>query len=624
MCGIIGIVSNEEVNKEILIQCRDVLAHRGPDDSGIYISPDRKVGLGHTRLSIIDLSLAAHQPISNENEKIWAVYNGEIYNFLEIRKELEQHGHIFKSNTDSEFIIHSYEEWGEGCVKKFRGMFAFGLWDETKKRLFLARDRIGIKPLYYFFDEKKLVFASELKAIFENRNIPRQIDFHSLNDYLTYGYIPFDRSIYKKTKKLPAGHTLVYKKGELSIKQYWDVECNEKYIKENELLEKIEETLEDAIRVRLISDVPLGVFLSGGIDSSTVTSFMSKLVKEPIKTFSIGFDISKHNEIKFAKTVAQKFMTDHHEKIVTVEQGEVLLPMLSWIYDEPFYDSSSVPTFYVSKFARENVTVVLSGDGGDEVFGGYIWYEKFLNNQQKMKKLSLFSPTLEHLYKSTFPFFRRVPYLTRLAAISKIISTDPVERYFRLMGFFDDWEKGKLLGKELKREINGVDPLWLFRKFFRPELPSISALRYLDQKTYLVEDILVKVDRASMANSLEVRVPLLDHKLIEVLMQSPAEHVFKDSEKKYLLKKLMMDHLPQEIITRKKKGFSIPVKKWFQKGLLDYAERRLLRGEAVNDGLFNFNFIKWMVKNKIENRWAKLWLLIVFEEWYRRWIAKKP
>jgi len=623
MCGIVGIVSNKKINRQVLVQCRDTLTHRGPDDAGIYISPDNMVGLAHTRLSIIDLSSAGHQPISNENKSIWTVYNGEIYNFLDLRRELIKLGHVFKSDTDSEVIIHSYEEWGEQCVNKFRGMFAFGLWDETKKKLFLARDRIGIKPLYYFFNEEKIIFASELKAIFEDRNIPREIDLQSLNDYLTYGYIPLDRSIYKNTKKLSAGHILIYKDGLVKIKQYWDVNCDKKYTNENDLLERIEETLEESIKIRLISDVPLGVFLSGGIDSSSVTAVMSKLIEEPVKTFSIGFDISEHNETQFAQIVADRYKTEHYERTVTVKQGEVLLPRLSWIYDEPFYDSSSVPTYYVSKFARENVKVVLSGDGGDEIFGGYNWYEDFLANQNRRNGLGFSAALLDYIYRISFPFIRRIPYLTRLASLSRIISGDPVERYFRLIGFLDDWEKQKLLGQDLQKELSVSDSLWLFRKFFKPKLPSITALQYLDQKTYLVDDILVKVDRASMANSLEVRVPLLDHQLIELLMQAPADIVFKNSQKKYLLKTLMKKYLPQEILYRGKKGFSIPVKKWFKGGLLGYAEKRLFEGEAVKDGIFNSKFIQWFVNNKVENRWAKLWLLIVFEEWYRRWIVRK-
>ena len=609
MCGIVGIIDFEsKIDSELLKRMRDTLSHRGPDGAGIYLTRDSKVGLAHRRLSIIDLSSAGNQPMCNENGTIWVTYNGEIYNFQELRKELEKCGHIFKSHSDTEVIIHSYEEWGEMCVNKFRGMFAFGIFDEKNEKLFLARDRFGIKPLFYYWDGERFIFGSEIKAIITHPKVKRDIDLSAIYDYLTYMYIPTPKTIYKNIKKLPPAHSLAFDNESINIKEYWDVHFESKEMSEKECGDLVNKYLTESMKMHLISDVPIGVFLSGGLDSSIVTAKMSNLIEEPAKTFSIGFDVKEHSEIEYARIVANRFKTDHYEKIVAKDVLDEMLPKVICMYDEPCSNSSAIPTYHVSKLAKERVKVVLSGDGGDEVFAGYSWYDRWLNVQK-------FNCIPSCLKRSAFDIAnalsKRIKLLPNPNFIAYIfLPHGGLEQYGYLMSVFTPEEKRDFLSEDFLQDFSGYDDYWYFRKYWREELDSISRMQYLDMKTYLHEDCLTKVDRASMAVGLEVRVPFLDHKLVETVASFPPSLRYNNGEKKYILKRAMEDVLPKEILERGKKGFSAPIGRWLDKNMV---ERLILKGECMKRGIFD----EKLANNLDKFKGAKRFSLMVLEKWFR-------
>lgn len=593
---------------------RETLRHRGPDSEGIFISESSRLGFAFRRLSIIDLSEAGNQPMLDRHGSTVIVFNGEVYNFVSLADQLRERGHSFRSRCDAEVVLHAYEEFGTACIHRFHGMFSFALWDESKRSLFLARDRFGIKPLYYFYDGRYFLFASEIKALLVHPVVSRQIDRAALNDYLTYGYVPHDRSIFTGIRKLPAGHYLVFQEGKVSIQKYWELVYAPKDRTTDELLGDIRTKLQEAVALWSVSDVPVGLFLSGGLDSSSVCAMMGD--RQPkVQTFSIGFDYERRNELPFARLIASSYGTDHREAFVSLETAKSLLPVMAQVYDEPFFDTSSVPTYYLSRFARKYVKVAMTGDGGDELFFGYGWYRRFLELSKDSKSKSGLSRSV---VGNLVGAVRGFPFAARLASLEKWITPDPVARYFRLIGFFDEWEKQRLLGPALP--YSSEDSLWLFRKFFRSDYPLVAALRTLDVSTYLVDDILTKLDRASMANSLEVRTPLLDHLFAEFIMTIPVEEVFRDRQEKSILKRAMSDVLPDPILKRGKRGFSSPIRYWLRGPLGQIARDRLLRGYAVRDGIFNPNGISSMMNNFTENRWAKMWLLLMFEGWYRRWV----
>ncbi len=623
MCGIAGILDIKRPPEKGSLQSMiNVMSHRGPDGEGVYINGP--VALGHRRLSIIDLDTGA-QPMSNEDGSIWITYNGEIYNFKNLRQDLQNKGHRFKTKSDTETIIHAYEEYGYDCVKKLRGMFSFGIWDAKKTCLFLARDRLGKKPLYYYYDDHRFVFASEIKAIISDRNIKRDIDLSAVSDYFTYQYIPFPKTIFQHIYKLPPGHYMnVRPAGSSSVlsihtSQYWDVHYKPEYNRsENEWVEGLREKLAESVKMRLISDVPLGAFLSGGMDSSSIVALMTKCSGGPVKTFSIGFDDKNYNELKYARRVAEHFKSDHHEMIVKPDAVEVL-PKLAWEFDEPFADSSAIPTYYVSKMARECITVVLSGDGGDETFAGYSRYAGAFN----YKKIDILPPSVK---KAVFGGVSSVmPQGMKGKGLLRHLSESEFKRYAGMITQDEPGYLESLLSGDAKKKVEPDNNYLFFKQFFDryPDNDYLSKIQYLDTKTYLAEDILTKVDRASMLCSLETRAPLLDHELIEFSAKIPHNLKLNNGTKKYIFKKAMEDSLPAEILNREKMGFSMPLSSWFKGDLSSYSRDILLDRKCIDRGLFSKKGIEALLnshRKKGRDLSPKIWALLFFEHWCRNWL----
>lgn len=559
MCAIIGLVCRDGgIDAPSLSAMRDTMAHRGPDDAGIHISADGTVGLGHRRLSIIDLSASGHQPMTNEDGSIWLVFNGEIYNFQSLRRELLAAGHIFRSNSDSEVILHAYEEWGVDAVRRLRGMFAYAIWDEPRRRVVLARDRLGIKPLFYWHEGANLTFASELKGVIADPRVPRTIDETAVYDFFTYRYVPTPKSIYRDVRKLPPGHVAVLENGRLSLTEYWTPTFRAVSARNGEdAVEMVRAKLSEAVRLHLIADVPVGVMLSGGLDSSTICALAAGALRESLHTFSIGFDVEKHTELPFARQVAEQYRTSHHELIVTREMAQSVEAKIVGLYDEPFADSSALPTFFVSELARRTVPVALSGEGGDEIFGGYGWYA-MMQRFHGPDRLPRFVRHLGAALVRPLPTGFKGKWTAEMAAI------EPLERYARLMGALPPREKSALLDAAFRRRFEGYDDYWHFRRFWREDLDAFSRMQYLDLRTYLNDDILTKMDRASMAVSLEARVPLLDHELLESVLALPVTVRNPGAEQKHLFKRAITPYLPPEVLRKKKQGFSVPMYEWLK------------------------------------------------------------
>ena len=622
MCGIVGIVHPEEkasVDAGILRAMNSTLKHRGPDDEGYWIH--RNVGLAMRRLSIIDLK-GGHQPVSNEEENIWTVFNGEIYNYLELRNRLIQKGHRFKSASDTEVIVHLYEEEGEDFVKQLRGMFAIALWDERERTLFLYRDRVGIKPLYYWFRNGTLIFASELKALLQYPEVGRELSLPALSDYLSFLYIPTPKTIYREIAKLPAGHVLRWKEGAVEIRPYWDFSYQTQTgIREEEWVERLREGLKEAVKLHLVSDVPLGAFLSGGMDSSTVVAWMSRERTSSVKTYSLGFPEPRFNELPYAREVAECFATDHHEKIIEADAFE-LLPKILHGFDEPFADASAIPTFLVSEFARQEVKVALSGDGGDELFAGYLWTRKEIWLEKYRKLPRSLRKGLERLFlnknyrplreASAWSLVQRFLYDGRLS---------PAESFTRRATCFQPWMKSELLQPWVEEELK-EEGLETVRSFFNRDVARsvMDKFLYLDSKIYLPDDLLTKVDRMSMLHSLEVRVPLLDHKLIELAGSIPFSLKLKGKTTKYILKQAMKDLLPARVLKQRKQGFQIPLRRWFRGELASVARRLLLEKESLTHRFFRIDYVEKLLaehqsgKQRFE---TQLYALVVFEIWCR-------
>ncbi len=611
MCGIIGEISTEKIDTEKFIQMRDELTHRGPDDAGLYINQEGNVALGHRRLSIIDLTSSGREPMSDEDDSVWLTFNGEIYNHRELREELIKKGHRFKSRTDAEVIIHSYQEWGIDSLKKLRGMFAFAIWDEKTNRLFLARDRIGIKPLYYYAGDKRFVFSSELKGIIKDVNIERRINPTALRYYLIYRYIPAPYSIWQGIYKLLPAHYLIYEQNQYTVKKYWDIEVDNNTPEPGSIIKNIEKLLEDCIDHHLISDVPVGVLLSGGLDSSIVTAMGSKL-KENLLTYSIGFEPEEYSELQYARMVNSKFRTKSTERILSSIDMPRLLEKILYHYDEPLGDSSVFPTFLLMETVSKEVKVALSGDGGDETFAGYNWYSDY-DNYRKFDSLS-------RIFKAAYSMVSKLSdnwnnkRLMGLKNRLKLCSAHGLERYRLIMSpRFEENEIKELFSSDYYEQTNTDN---ILEEYAGNNPMTVKELQRLDLRTFLVDDILVKVDRASMANSLEVRVPFLDHYIVEYVMSLDSKVIFNKRVKKYLLKKMATSLLPPEIINRSKKGFSAPID---ELGVIEDHINVLKDSYAVKDGILQKEFIdKFIHSNDIYVR-AKLWLLILFELWYRKW-----
>jgi len=586
MCGITGIWNyrtGRPVDREHLQLITDLLSHRGPDGDGFYC--DGSLGLGHRRLSIIDVE-GGHQPMCNEDQSVWITFNGEIYNFQELRDGLLKQGHVFTTRCDTEVIVHLYEELGPECFKRLRGMFALALWDSRKQQLILARDRIGIKPLHYGLFYDGIVFASELNSIRAAADGELAIEYTAIADVFTYFHIPSPKTIYRDVYSLEPGHYVVVDRNGVWKHKYWDLEGEPVEPGSESAYEALlYDLLKDCVRSHLVSDVPVGAFLSGGLDSSAVVSMMSQLTETPVTTCSIGFDVEQYNELPRARNVSRLFATDHHEAMVTPEPAKVLEQLIQH-YGQPFPDHSCIPTYYVSKLARERVKVALSGDGGDENFGGYNQYRR----QRMMEPIRQSIPsrlrtTLFGRLGNQLDTLARNGFGTRVARALRELALSSRDAYLQLMTVADQRMRQQIFSPELQQQIAGYDPLDVYRSIYdqAPGNDPLSKMFYVDIKTYLVDDILTKVDRASMANSLEVRVPLLDHKLVEFAYALPLRYKLRGRTSKYLLRKTMRRHLPASHLQLDKRGFSIPLRPWMSGALREWAQSAIFATPETAD-----------------------------------------
>jgi asparagine synthase (glutamine-hydrolysing) len=623
MCGITGIVSEAGPPPDgaTLHRMCQSMVHRGPDDQGIYLRGS--VGLGMRRLSIIDVA-GGHQPIHNEDQTVWVVFNGEIYNFLELRAGLEKRGHRFYTNTDTEVVAHLYEELGADCVQQLRGMFGLAVYDERKRSLLLARDRLGKKPLHYALVDGRLLFGSEIKAILAGSPELSEVDQEGLLYFFNFNYIPDPFTAFTHIRKLPPGHLLEYKNGRLEVRQYWDFPAFGGLDpgSEQECLEELEHRLAEATRLRLISDVPLGALLSGGVDSSIVVALMARASTGPVKTFSIGFRNADFNEAPYARQVAEKFATEHHELVVDPDVHQTL-EYLTGMLEEPFGDSSILPTYYVSRLAREHVTVALSGDGGDELFAGYDRYwtnlrsrlpEKIPQRAGRFFRESIYPHLPKELYGRRFAYSMTLPLRDRYIDGLCFQSVEPADRSLFSADFLA-WTKTRVL------------PAELFRNYFdrAPAQDPLSRMQYLDLKTYLPGDVLCKVDRMSMATSLEVRSPLLDHVFVEWAVSLAPKWRMRMGQPKYVLKKVAERlGVPSQVLYRPKQGFALPLVHWFREQLKDELPELLLDSRALQRGYFDPKAVRRVLDEHSRGRFdhsGLIWQLLIFELWHRNFLA---
>jgi asparagine synthase (glutamine-hydrolysing) len=633
MCGIAGFAditsarhSTIPADRARLKAMCDVMRHRGPDDDGFYVEPG--VAIGMRRLSIIDLS-TGHQPIHNEERSIWVVFNGEIYNYRELREALEAAGHRFYTSSDTETIVHGYEEWGEHVFSRLRGMFGIAIWDARAHTLLLARDRAGIKPLYYGEASGRLFFGSEAKCLLVNPEVDRSIDPAALDHYLAYLYTPRDRAIFRGVRKLAPGHYLKLHNERLTTDRYWQLPVVDQLShaehasagafrgSEAEALDRLEATLSAAVESHMVSDVPLGAFLSGGIDSSVVVALMARASKRPVKTFSIGFDESGFNELPHARRVAEHLGTEHHEFVVRPDATAILERMI-WHFDEPFGDSSAIPTWYVSEMARRHVTVVLSGDGGDELFGGY---DRYLPHP-RVASFDRLAPGVGRALASAT--WRALPHGVRGKNFLRHVSRDEQGRYLDAMTFYHADEREELLTPDARASLGDWDAEAFFREPFGrlSGLPFSSQMMAFDFETYLPEDCLTKVDRMSMAHSIESRVPLLDHLVIEFAASLPAGMKIQGDRRKHLLKELAFRLVPREMLDRPKQGFGVPIGHWFRGSMRDMFGDVLGSPAARQRGYFNQPFVDRVLDEHLTGKRdhaLRLWQLLVFELWHRQY-----
>ena len=622
MCGITGAFDTrgrKEISRETVERMNRSQFHRGPDEGGTHFEPG--VGLGHRRLSIIDLS-TGQQPLFNEDGSVVVVFNGEIYNFRELVPELEALGHRFHTRSDTEVIVHAWEAWGEDCVKRFRGMFAFALWDRNRETLFLARDRLGVKPLFYaLLPDGMFIFGSELKALLAHGGMRRDIDPCAVEEYFALGYVAEPRSIFRQAKKLPPAHTLTLRRGQPpgEPREYWDVRFTlDNPISHQDACDELRARLEESVRLRMISEVPLGAFLSGGVDSSAVVAMMAGVSGEPVNTCSIAFADPAFNESGFAKMVADRYRTHHYVDQVESDDFD-LIDTLARLYDEPYADSSAIPTYRVCQLARRHVTVALSGDGGDESFGGYRRYRMHALEERMRSRLPLglrrrLFGALGHVY----PKADWAPRMFRAKSTFEALARDSVEGYFHSVSILREPMRRHLFSDGFRKRLGGYNALEVFRRHAARAgtADSIALTQYLDLKTYLVGDINTKVDRASMAHSLEVREPLMDHPLVEWLATLPSSHKIRGGEGKYLLKKAMEPALPREVLYRPKMGFAVPLARWFR-GPLKARVREAILGRRLNDsGMFNPRYLRTIVEDHesgVRDYSSPIWTLLMFE-----------
>ena len=622
MCGIVGILdtrARREVSPALLTRLNETQHHRGPDADGLHWEPG--LGLGHKRLSIIDLS-TGQQPLYNEDRSVVVVFNGEIYNYRELIPELARLGHTFRTKSDTEVIVHAWEEWGEACVTRFRGMFAFALWDRGRETLFLARDRLGVKPLHYaLLPEGMLVFGSELKALAAHPGLRRELDPFAIEEYFTFGYIPEPRTIYSGARKLPPGHTLTVRRGHAIAqpREYWDVRFTlDNPIGEADAQAELVERLRESVRLRMISEVPLGAFLSGGVDSSAVVAVMAGISSDPVNTCSISFTDPAYDESRYAAQVAHRYGTRHFVDSVDSDDFE-LVDVLARTYDEPYADSSALPTYRVCQLARKHVTVALSGDGGDENFGGYRRYRLHLMEERlrAMLPLSVRRPAFGLLGR-VYPKADWAPQVFRAKTTFQAIARHSVDAYFHSMSILRDDMRSRLYSNAFKTRLHGYNASEVFRRHAQRANTDdpLALVQYLDLKTYLVGDINTKVDRASMAHSLEVREPLMDHPLVEWLATLPSKLKIRSNEGKYLLKRAMTPLLPDEVLYRPKMGFAVPLARWFRGPLRQRLHEGILGPRLQETGLFNRPYLQRLVDDHlsgVRDYSAPLWTLLMFD-----------
>jgi asparagine synthase (glutamine-hydrolysing) len=629
MCGIAGFVDNDQRNGVPVGQQRldgafnlvhrmcDVIRHRGPDDEGIHVAPG--IGLGMRRLSIIDLA-GGRQPIHNEARTIWVVFNGEIYNYRELRDELESHGHRFYTSSDTETIVHAYEQWGDDAFRRLRGMFGIAVWDAVNRTLLLARDRAGQKPVHYVERGGRLYFGSEIKSLIAAGAVEPRLDLAALDHYLAFLYTPRDASIFENVRKLPPGHFLKWQDGRTEVQRYWQVPAEETFHgSEDDAVEGLTRVLQDAVASHMVSDVPLGAFLSGGVDSSAVVGMMSRVSSRPVKTFSIGFDDPEFDELEHARTVARHFGTDHHEFVVKPD-GLSILDELIAHFDEPFADSSAIPTWYVSEIARKHVTVVLSGDGGDELFGGY---DRYIPHPRVRKFDALGLPGLRAAAGVAWPL---LPHGTRGKNFLRHVAKDSIGRYLDSMTLFPSDERAALYSDGATAALRSATEQRLARHFHRfGALPHDSRMMRFDFETYLPEDVLVKVDRMSMAHSIESRVPLLDNEVIDFAASLPARFKIRDGRRKHVLKRALEPLLPAGILNRRKQGFGVPLGNWFRGGLTGLFSDVLDAPRTRQRGYFEPAFVSRLLREHLtgqRDHTSRLWQLLVFELWHRQYLDR--
>jgi len=625
VCGIAGIVRSDgaPVDRELLARMNEAIRHRGPDEDGFYFSAG--VGLAMRRLAIIDLK-SGQQPIHNQGSTAWIVFNGEIYNYRELRAQLEKLGHRFYTDSDTEAIVHAYDQYGADCPKYLRGMFAFAIWDERTKSLFLARDRVGKKPLLYAQLDGELVFGSEFTAVLEHPRVSREVDFEAIHHYLSYICVPAPLTAYSAIRKLEPGHWLLWRDGEIKTERYWQLDFSKKHkIGEEEAGERVVELLREAVRIRLMSEVPLGAFLSGGIDSSAVVALMAQESAEKIKTFSIGFDEQDFSELHHARRVAEHVGADHHEFIVRPDAMEIL-PTLVEHYGEPFADSSAIPSYYVSKETRGYVTVALNGDGGDECFAGYQRYAA-MSIAQKYRNLpaSLRDSVISNVVRALPGFDARQNPLRKAKRFIAAASLPPVERYLRWVSAFDDAAKQNLYSDAFRHDTAGFRTASILEPWFAKANGAgiVDASLLTDTMTYLPNDLLVKMDIASMTVSLEARSPFLDHHLMEFAAGLPEKLKLRRLTTKYLLKRVLKKLVPAENLNRSKMGFGVPIGHWFRGSMQPFLRETLLSERSLGRGLFRPEMVHQLIDHHVSakaDHSHRLWSLLMLELWYQRFI----
>jgi asparagine synthase (glutamine-hydrolysing) len=631
MCGISGVAGSLRTDRAVLQGMNDALAHRGPDGEGFFWPDSGQVGLGMRRLAIIDVA-GGDQPIFNEDGSVCVVYNGEIYNYLELRQELQARGHRFTTQSDTEVVVHAYEEYGVECVGRLWGMFALALWDSTRQRLLLARDRLGKKPLVYYVDAHGgLAFASELQGLLAHPDVPREVHARAIDDYLTYLYVPAPITAYRDIRKLPPGHRLVWQSGRLSVERYWQPQFGAKLrISEEDAVAQFGELFRDAVRRRLVAEVPLGAFLSGGMDSSSVVAEMAELSPSPVKTFSIGFGERDYDELAFARQVARRFSTEHHELVVEPHALEVL-PTLVRHYGEPYGDSSAIPTYYVARMTRQHVTVALNGDGGDELLAGYErhWAARIAARYDTIPRFvrhGLIRPLIPLVPE---PRQRRA-FLRRAKRFMAAAHMPVLDRYLHWVGAYSPAQKLSLYSDDFVGELAGNESgHWLTEALAaEPHLDPVDAVLRGDTLMYLPADLLAKVDIATMANSLEARSPLLDHRLVEFCAALPSDYKLRGRTSKWLLRQVMRDRLPPAILTRSKMGFGVPVGEWLRGELRPLLEDTLLSSRSLARGYFRPQALRALVDDhttRRADRTSHIWALLMLELWFRELIdSPKP